>query len=180
MQALISIHYSKNYKRLLMIAKYNKALTVQDAEDVVQETYTRALKYSDTFDVVKSEGILGSRKEAIDRWIGRIFINSLNDQVRDSLNAGVNKEFDEGYSPLSEDWEDIKVKEEVGDKIRKAINSKPDNIKNVLWLRYILGYDPADIRKLSDQSHTNIKAILYRFKKEMAGALGGRYEVISI
>jgi len=64
---VIEDYYRKNFKRLVNISR-GRAGSYHNAEDVVQEAFTRALKYHKSYNPAMT---------AFDAWFSRILDNSL-------------------------------------------------------------------------------------------------------
>lgn len=73
---VIEKHYRKNYKRLVTMAK--SRVGMNDAEDVVQDTYLSAWSYYNPDKVTD-----------LNKWIGQIFKHSTYKVAQDQRNRGV-------------------------------------------------------------------------------------------
>lgn len=147
----IEEHYIKNYALLIKRFK-RRAGTEWDAEDVVQEAYYRALKYSHTF----VEGM------NFQHWFTRIVINVLKDHYSD-ISCMDSVEFDEEllepdyHNSLPKDAQQV-LKEEV-----EAITNSDH--REVVNLYFIYGFKLREINQIVEMKYKNIDLIIQRFRK---------------
>lgn len=149
----LELHYRKNFSRLVKKFSY-RAGSVQNAEDVVQTAYTRALQYLSSFD----EG-----KSSLDKWFNRILNNSLKhfkNAERGAAHDEFNEENVDGYP-------DSHYDKSVWREIVTEINSYSDPSKEILVLYFIHGYPPRSIVKVTNDGYKNVVTILDRFKRKM-------------
>lgn len=151
-QTLIDFY---NNERNTLVKKYNRrAGSPENAEDVVQEAFTRALQYIDSYDPSKKE--LGA-------WFYTILQNSLRDFKREDKNGGMVMFEEEHMEPT----EFVDLDKEVRNELHNLIDTKNDVAKEVLTLYFRHGYMIKDIDNTTDHSYAAIKAIILRFKKEV-------------
>jgi len=151
---LIEQHYKEHYNIYLKVARFRSGLSPEACEDVVQEAYTRSLKYSD---IVVSSGI--------DAYMRSILNASIIDYVRK----------ERGYT---EDIDDDEIKNELStnDPFLAAITLKEidDLIKDhehseVLTLFFKHGVRPKDIPEITEYTHANVRTIISRFRDYLKG-----------
>jgi RNA polymerase sigma factor (sigma-70 family) len=131
-------------------------------EDVVQEAFTRALRFYPSFDPEKGK---------IKAWFNGIMFNALRDYQRDSR-----------FGPQSE-AEDFSVEDMVGElsvsnfeEKREYLSYEIARTKNpqhreVLHLFFMLGYTSNEITQIvSKMTQTNVTTIVTRFKEKILRA----------
>ena len=152
---IVEGHYRKSYS-ILVNTLTKKAGGRQNAEDTVQEAYTRALTYIKSYDGDSDFGA----------WFNTILVNSLSDnrvQVRNRGHTGFDHvEMIEDHMK-SDAIDGVQV-----DEIVNSIKSKEKDIKKILTLYFIHQYKPREISLLVPQTGNNIRKIVQRFKEEMA------------
>ena len=133
---LISEHYQMHYGSLIKFFSYRHNGNEQDAEDIVQEAYARALKYFDSYDAENSK---------FTTWFGKIIVNCERDLVRAKLRNGSTEEFDEElYDPV---FEDHALRQDFMN-LRGHIDRCKQDVREVLTLYYIYQYSLSDIASL--------------------------------
>lgn len=151
MVPMIEKHYKDNYLKLMKRMTF-KAGTPEAAEDIIQETYYRALKYKDT-----------CKPETFDKWINMILYNTLRDYKREELGR-IEDEFEEqeveGH-PCSE-YSDHVMREIVN-----LINTKSDSHKEILTLHIVQNYSARDISQITEFSHEMSRKVITRFRNEL-------------
>lgn len=152
----IETYYTDNYntfcKRFV-----GRAGSYENAEDIIQEAFARALKYSDSFDSSKRE--FGS-------WFNTICTNALRDFKNTEKMQGMSISFDEtGPELLPEPFntEKLVVKKEI----HKRIMQKEESTRTVLDLYLYKGYMPSDIVAVTEHPRGTILSIIARFTREM-------------
>ncbi|MNZ37627.1 RNA polymerase sigma factor YlaC [compost metagenome] len=156
---VIEDYFRKEY-RTLCKRVYRRAGTMENAEDVVQEAFARALKYYPAFD--------NSGKE-FGAWFSTILNNSLNSFTRAEMNYGMCEELDEDHiegEPMSE------VEENMLAKVNELIDKKPPHIAEMLRLYFLNGYKPKEIAEILEVKDINIRMTVMRFKEDMREQLG--------
>ncbi len=130
------------------------------AEDIVQEAFTRALYFWDSYDESKP----------VKNW----FITILNNARRSYMS----KERANGMSFGKEDFDpnSIVVEEDPADyamldKINIFIEKHPKNVKKVLELYFIKGYKPREIAEVYDMNRHSIRQYIWEFRRELKKAM---------
>ena len=126
------------------------------AEDVVQEAFTRAIKFQYSYD---------EKRGPLDKWFNTILFNSLRDQQRQD--RGLPQEDSELVADESSLLFDLTVEK---DKIPLWIERvKNDGHRRILTLFYIQGYSSMEISQVEKQtSQTNVTTVVQRFREELA------------
>jgi RNA polymerase sigma factor (sigma-70 family) len=137
--------YRENYKEYLKLFT-KRGVQINDAEDIVQEAFFRAVKYFDKYNPALSD---------FKKWFGTIINNVHKDWIRESRNGGLVKS-------STEDHQEFAITEEIRDSIKK-------NIKyyDILYSYYELGYTSKEVSEMTGYSHSHIKRIIQDFKKSI-------------
>lgn len=154
---IIEAHYRKNYKQLVSrtcgrVPHNSRAL----AEEVVQEAYAVALRYSRSFD--PERGSFGA-------WFSKI----LNKATSKCIQA------EQGHPTLSFDDDDLELEpfllneevaipREIVVGVQDAIKKQKPEVADVLNMFFNLGMNSIDIEKCTELTHTNIRQIIRRFR----------------
>lgn len=152
----IEAHY-REYRSML-IKKYRNALGGHhNAEDAVQEAYTRACKYWQTYDGAQPFG----------GWFHTILNNCIKDQQRDTILNGLVQESEDnlvGSVPARAD--DIVLVNEMIARIDKM----PEHTAIVLKAAFVWGYTAEEIAEFTPYQISNIRQLISRFRRENAEA----------
>lgn len=146
--------YPIKLKLVTRILRGDKAL----AEDVVQETFTRAIKYL---------SIYNEKKGSLNTWINSILFNTLRDlQKEERICHETLREFflyhlDDPAKPLFTPEYKLELQEEIN----QVVNEKH---RRVLELFYLYGYSSKEISEFEeDITQTNVTTIVMRFRKQL-------------
>ncbi len=140
-----------NYTRSLA----NRAGGIHNAEDIVQEAFTRALTYSNTYNGDLSQ---------IQTWFDRILRRALYDFKRDELRQGMTLNMLDPEEPVEEH---PGISQATLDELEVEIGDRKESHKEILTLCFIKGYRPREIVEIIDDNIRNIYLVIDRFKKEM-------------
>lgn len=159
MNEVLERFYIERREDLLRRLNYG-AGTPENAEDVLQEAFVRALVYWDTFDPNNKE--LGA-------WFSTILKNSLRDFKRDEWLFGMGEEFDEElYDP-----QEMPLPEsELVRQIYEMVEEKNDNQKEILLLFFEKHYTPKDIHNITGHKNGVIRQVIWRFRNEVKEKYG--------
>lgn len=149
MNDVIEDYYQDNYKKFVNRIRF-RAGSLQNAEDVVQEAFTRALQYIGSFD---------ENKKPFDTWFRTICNNTLKDFKRDEKSLGTYVEFNElMFETEPVQYSDGRIREEIKKMIAKERHD------GVLHLYYTGGYTPKEIVEIVDLNKNTVLTILKRFR----------------
>lgn len=154
--AILERHYVDNYSKLVKRV-YSRTKDVSESEDVVQETFARALKY-------------WSNPDNIEAWINIILNNALRDHQRMMRLQGATfapEEDGEQEVVYSSDWA-----EDMMEKLSEEIAKKPTPQRDILFLFFERDFKPREIAQVVDATNGNIRVIVSRFREEMAEKYG--------
>ena len=140
-------HYKKFVKKM-----YFRTGTEADAEDVVQESFARALKYAPK-----------ARIEHFGKWFSLVLTNTL----RDHMNAS------KGYSAVEE--EDVPEEsvdcngypKRVMQEIRELVATKSAVQIEVLEMHLFEEYTAKEISEITPYSYAQVHQIILRFRNEL-------------
>lgn len=150
MKELIQQLYVDEYETMCHRIK-NRVGGLINAEDVVQEAYTRALQYSNSYN---------EKLSTLGGWFNTILNNSAKDFKREERLSGMTTD-----EELTEPADETAYTAEMVEKVLKDMDESP--YREILRLYFILGYKPADIAKVTDQRPQSISNAVQRFKNEM-------------
>ncbi|MGB9799155.1 MAG: RNA polymerase sigma factor [Thermanaerothrix sp.] len=148
----------------------------QDAEDVLQETFIKALSALPTF-----EG-----RSSLSTWLYRIAVNEalmlLRRRKPETLltdNDGDENESGENEASFLIDWcclpEEELLSEEAKRFLDKAIAQLPENLRLVFWLRDVEGLSIKETAETLGLSETNVKTRLLRARLKLREILSEYY-----
>ena len=158
--SLLEQHYKNNYK-ILVKKITSSARSRHNAEDIVQDAFTRAFQYWKSFKV--------SEEKSLEKWFSRILRNSFNQHRLNNILQGMYVDLDESMSHFHRPsaYFNIIIKE-----IEKLIDKKKPEETYVLRLFFFYQYKPADIAKVSEKSNEAIRQVIYRFRQELREIYG--------
>ena len=147
-------------KKMNLIYKYliNLGCSEANAEDIVQDTFYKALKYID-----------GIQTEKLSSWLFKVAINKYYDLCRKnnrhiqlSLHEDIFKE------SLKEDKlvEDFILDLEKKEKILKCLSSISEVQKNLLVFKYDMGLSYKEIAEILDINENTVKTYLFRAREQ--------------
>jgi RNA polymerase sigma-70 factor (ECF subfamily) len=152
-----------------MDALYRTALRMtkntNDAEDLVQETFVKAYRFWDKFE-------LGSNCRAwLFKIMTNIFINDYRAKSRTPTPVDVD-DIDDGYlynqlagSQTSANPEEQLFAKLVDDDVKRAIEELPDDFRVVVILSFLEGFSYQEIADIADLQLGTVKSRLHRGRK---------------
>jgi len=155
-------------------ALYNYALHLtmnpDDAHDLVQETYLKAYKFFDSFEK-------GTNCKA---WLFKIlknnYINRFRKNAREpgKVDYDLIKDFYHSIKDAQSDSEDLNAgyfKSLMHDEVYQALNSLPDEFREVIQLCDIEGFTYEEIANMVESPIGTVRSRLYRGRKLLRGKL---------
>lgn len=148
----ITAHYEKNYKRLVNYFK-RVAKTYENAEDIVQDAYEIALRYSSSDVEVKD----------FERWFSTVLKNCMRDFLKkEKGDSSVEfDEFEHEAKPFRTDL--LRLEREI----KAILETKNDANKDILYMFIFRDLSAKEIYMLTDYSSAQIRQAIYRFRSEM-------------
>jgi RNA polymerase sigma factor (sigma-70 family) len=131
---------------------------IPNAEDVVQEAFARALKYSGTFDPAKKE---------IGAWFNMIMNNALRDFKRQQRMEGMTDE-DETTDSL----DNTVYQEEMIRLTEEEMDSRGEDVAEALRYHIVMGYTIKEVAELVAMTPFVVKNHVQSFRKYMRGRYG--------
>lgn len=155
--SLIEQHYKDHYRSSVQSLSY-KLGGVHNAEDVVQEAYTRALTYWKSYNL----------SSGLDQWITAILGNCVKDFLIDTISNGLVKEDLAAMpEPPRFDMHDHLFAEEVKDTISRL----PGPMRFMLELYLIEGYTSQEVADLMEETTADaVRKTVSRFKENYLAA----------
>lgn len=145
---------------LYVDAMFNVSIRIvkvkEDAEDIIQDSFTDAFKNLDTF---KYRSTFGS-------WLKRIVVNKSINYLKVKRIPIVAIDNHEYWISEAEP-DEIEEKQLDINKIKKAINSLPNGYQTIINLYLIEGYDHSEIGEILEISVSTSKSQYHRAKKKL-------------
>lgn len=159
-------YYKNSYE--MLVKTYAKAAgSPENAEDVVQEAFARAMQYWETYN--PDRGMIST-------WFRMILINSLRDFKREELNRGFAVEIEHADEEVF--GEDKHLEQNLYDAIIKEIHTFSPAQSRILDLAFVHHYTPRDIARIVDSTTIgNIWWTISEFRRRIKDKFGeGVYE----
>lgn len=140
---------------------YYKVQNRQEAEDITQETYVKALTHFQKNNI------------NIDKYIGflkKVSLNVLRDKWRKSKRQGKIVDI-EAINPEDAAVEDTTEASAQRELVQNALNSLKEEYRTVIELRILKGYSAAETAKIMNKQEGNIRVLQYRALKSLAAIL---------
>ncbi len=152
---LVEIHYRKNFKKFVNITR-GRAGSYHNAEDVVQEAFTRACKYHASYNPAITD---------FDAWFSRILENSLRTHTKDRRAQGMVHDSKNNHLITGTMADSFlrRFLSEINDDIALLSEGKQE----VVNLNFFMGYTPMDISKIVNVNVGAIRTLLHRFREEL-------------
>lgn len=158
---LIEEFYIENRKRLVK-AVAARCRDFDDAEDIVQEAFCRALKYLDWID-----------KEDMHRWFHTVIDNAYNDHMRAKRRSGCSDhiEVEEDHTTFEmSEWA-----EDMVEKLEEEISILQNGLyRQFFYLVLIRQFKPKEAAEVVSVSPVNARKALQRFKEDFVAKYGER------
>lgn len=159
MNKILEQFYNEN-RELLLKRLYHRAGSAENSEDVLQEAFCRALKYWHSFNPHTQE--LGA-------WFNTIMNNSLKDFKRDERSMGTYVEYED---ELTEGYEMSQTSGDMIKRIEAEINRYSGSNKDALYLYFLRGFKPREVRDVVNIQYKALEKLCSRFKHEMREKYG--------
>ena len=156
--AQLETYFKENYDALVKKI-VRRAGSPENAEDVVQEAFFRAMKYWDSY----------SPEQKLGAWLNTIMVNACRDHLKNDRMLGMTVEIsDDQFDPVELPLTDHDTLRQVQKLMRKK--SYPQS--EIIRLYYFKGYKPIEIKEILDVKHGTVRQTVLRFKEEVQEKLG--------
>ena len=134
----------------------------ENAEDIIQTAFERALRYQDSFNPDIND---------FQTWFNKIVKRAVLDVKREEVRMGMVIESEDAIKEeeVAFDPPDPEERQWIQDEINSVTNI---NHRNILFLHFCRDYKPSEILKVVDESYHNINQVLKRFKQEIVQRYG--------
>jgi len=155
----IEQYYKDNYNNLVNYFK-RRAGSHEAAEDIVQEAFTRALKYHKSFN---------PERQSIEKWFYSIANNAFNNYRQQERISGMSVEMEEKHEPTYElcDYSSDLVK-----KVKGYLKTQEGLVKDIIELNFFKGYNMREVGQILNQPRTTVQSIVYRFRSDILREFG--------
>lgn len=139
----------------------------EEAEEIVQESFTKAVQYIDSVDANK-----------LSSWVFKVALNEYRNQLK-RRSVMTELAVDEGFfSRLAaeEDLSEIVLAHESADSVRACLSQLKESFMELLILKYELGLSYREIGVLLGLPETTVKTYLYRARNEFKRSWRDGYE----
>jgi RNA polymerase sigma-70 factor (ECF subfamily) len=143
MNTIIDEYYRENYEQLIKRLSYRLG-SPENAEDAVQEAFTRAVKY------------YKSCTSDFDRWFKVIMSNVVKDFQKEIRLAGLTKSIEDSYEELDPIVTDH-IRACFRSHMEKLSDSKRSFDKEILRLNILFGYNRKEIAQILGISDRTVK-----------------------
>lgn len=147
----IEKHYIDNRQKLVKRMKFRTG-SDEDAEDIVQEAYERAIRYRRSYS-----------GDEFEKWLNTI----LNNCLRDNRNMQSGHSADEFDEEEAEGTACPHYSEHVMREVYELIDTKSVIQKEVLTLFFQQEYSAIDISRITEYPYSQCHQIIQRFRNEL-------------
>lgn len=156
---LLTRYYEAEWKNWVGRINARGVPTREDAEDIVQWAFERALMFIDSYDPELSE---------LSTWFTRI-VNQVHGKARSNSWNLVEIGEDDIFTPPADEYEADK---DLYEDIKRRIKKEPFQFRQVLWMYFLAGFKPLEISKNLDIKQDTVKKQIHRFKQKVRGVYG--------
>jgi RNA polymerase sigma-70 factor, ECF subfamily len=155
------------YRRALEVHCYRMLGSVQDAEDVVQETLVRAWRSFGSFE----------QRSSVQTWLYRIATNACLDELRrrprrpQTVEPFPDERLEEAESPVVDPAARYALREGMELAFLTVIQQLPGRQRAVLIFRDVLGWTSPEVASLLDTSVASVNSALQRARATLDRAL---------
>lgn len=147
----IEKHFKENREKLVKRMTFRCGVR-EDAEDIVQEAYYRALRY-----------IRSCQDDNFEKWLSTI----LNNCLREQKNIQMGHSADVFEEEEAEGTQCPHYSDHIMREVFKLIDTKSDVQREVLNLYFRQEYSAIDISRLTNYSYAQCHQIILRFRNEL-------------
>jgi len=145
-----------NEMKIVFKSLIKMGVTKEDTEDIVQNTLYKALKYIDSIEVRRARA-----------WLFRVAFNEFYNLCRkNKKNVSINLSDIDILDLTAENPEDTAITSEKVKDIRRTLEKLQPAYKELLILKYVIGFSYRDISEFKGYSEEKVKIYLYRARKK--------------
>ena len=145
-----------NEMKVVFKSLIKMGVTKEDTEDIVQDTLYKALKYIDSIDSRTARA-----------WLFRVALNEFyNIYRKNKRNICININDIDILDFLTESAEDTVIGSEKEKDIRDTLKKLRPLYKELLILKYIIGFSYRDISEFTGYGEDKVKIYLYRARNK--------------
>ena len=148
---IISDYYKVNFKKLVN-KTVGKTGSRHNAEDAVQEAFTRALTYWESF----------NPNGSFDMWFDKILGNSVRNLNSEARSKGMTHPDTISPPPINPAYLKRFLKE-----IKEEIDKRPEDRRKILSLAFFDEYTPLEISHITNKTVNAIRIIMFRFREDI-------------
>ncbi len=159
----------QTHARFVFKVAYSVVRKVEDAEDVVQETFLRAYRSGDLLQI-----------EDVKAWLARIAWRCAIDRVKKHPAESVEELAESGFEPASgcEPADRTLIEREKAQLLHKLMATLPDDLRETLVLSTVEEMSSVEIAKVLGIPETSVRTRLFRarqlLKEKLASLMEGR------
>jgi RNA polymerase sigma-70 factor, ECF subfamily len=150
---------------------------VPDAEDLVQDTFVKALRFSHRF----------QRGTNLKAWLYTILHNTWRNRVRDALRSAIevdSEKVDEAASlpggpAVLENPERILLRKTLDADLQAALDSIPEAFRDAVWLRDVDEFSYAEIAEMLDIPIGTVMSRISRGRRLLFNRLAANTETVA-
>lgn len=162
---MIEAYYNEAKPKLLKQIR-GRGVRQDLVEDVLQESFARALKYIHTFD----------SKRNMPAWFNTLMNNAIRDCKKEDKAQGVVTARDLKKLDDEDAVEDPSYVKLLCKNLEKELVGRKESHKHILFLYFMQNLPPRDICQITEEGYENVRRVLQRFKVEMKEKYGEREE----
>ena len=161
----------KQYEKKAYNVAYRKTHNREDAEDLVQETFLRALRFFDSYD----------RNVSFETWLYKIMSNVNIDNYRKSYKANninilsLDQPIDTGEGEVTPEVADysadpfnLALEEDTKKNVIKALNELKPDFREVLRLADVEGKSYEEISRITNTNIGTVRSRIFRARNEIS------------
>lgn len=147
---------------------YHLTYNENDAEDLVQETYLKALKFIKSY-------VEGTNSKA---WLFKILKNAYINEYRKKVKTPQTLDFNDPMAVQEKDilggtvemnWDDLAMN--LGDEVTKAMDALPAEFREIILLCDIEGFTYEEIAEILEVPIGTVRSRLFRARNDLKGKL---------
>ena len=155
-------YYKDNYGKLVK-GWSRRAGSPENAEDLVQEAFTRALQYIEGY----------NEDTPFEGWFITILHNCWKSQAGDAYRQGMSITIEDADEQgLLDEVEITDDNRRLISIIRRMIKNSRRPAKDILYLHFVREWKPSEISHYLNIELETVKKSLYRFKQTVASSFG--------